>query len=244
VSRNDYAAAIAHARAAAEVGSEVAGAPEALRFGNHDALVCGDSMAALALTFVGDVAAARASSERALQRAARLQHPFSSALALYFGSMLHQLLDEPERCRELAEAANDLAVEQGFQLLRGWSDATAGWSIAATGGGATGVERLRRGTAIARGTGTAQMLPYLHVLLADACLRAGQPEAARAAVDEGLEATSGDGGVHRGELLRIAALLGVRPPQLLLDQAEEVATRLSIPWLHERVARSRASCTG
>jgi predicted ATPase len=201
-------------------------------------------MAALALTFVGDVAAARASSERALQRAARLQHPFSSALALYFASMLHQLLDEPERCREFAEASNDLAVEQGFQLFRGWSDATAGWSIAATGGGASGVERLRRGIAVARETGTAQMLPYFSVLLADACWRAGQSEAARAAVDEGLAAMSGDGGVHRGELLRIAALLGARPPQPLLDQAEEVATRLSIPWLHERVARSRASCTG
>jgi hypothetical protein len=85
------------------------------------------------------------------------------------------------------------------------------------------------------------MLPYLHVLLADACLRAGQSEAARAAVDEGLEATSGDGGVHRGELLRIAALLGAEERQQLLDQAKEVAQRLSSPWLQERIARSRAS---
>ena len=54
MSRSDYAAAIAHARAAAAIGTDIADAPEALRFGNHDALVCGDSMAAVALTFAGE----------------------------------------------------------------------------------------------------------------------------------------------------------------------------------------------
>ena len=244
VSRNDYAAAIAHARAAESVGAGAADAPEALRFGNHDALVCGASMAGVALTFVGDAVAARASSERALQRARQLQHPFSSTLALYFASMLHQLLDEPERCREFAEASQAQAVEQGFELFRGWSDATAGWAMAATGDGAAGVERLRRGIATARKTGTAQLMPYLAVLLADGCVRALQWDAARAAVDQGLQAMGVDGGgLHRGELLRIAALLDPARRAQLFEQADEVARRLSSPWLHERVARSRGSNT-
>ena len=242
VSRNDYAAAIAHARAAASVDAGAADAPEALRFGNHDALVCGDSMAALALTYVGDAAAARASSERALRRAQQLQHPFSSTLALYFASMLHQLLDEPGRCREFAEASQAQAVEQGFELFRGWSDATAGWAMAATGEGAAGVERLHRGIATARKTGTAQLMPYLAVLLADGCMRAQQCDAARAAAEQGLQAMGAHGGgLHRGELLRIAALLDPARRAELFEQADEVARRLSGPWLHERIARSRGS---
>jgi DNA-binding winged helix-turn-helix (wHTH) protein len=241
VSRSDYAAAIAHARAAAQVGTDVADAPGALRFGNHDALVCGDSMAAVALTFAGDAAAARASSERALQRAQRLQHPFSSTLALYFASMLHQLLDEPARCRELAEAAYAQAVEQGFTLFRGWCDATAGWATACTGDGAAGIERLRRGIAAAHATGTAQMLPYLRALLADGCLRARQLDAARAAAAEGLARMGSGGGVHRGELLRIAALLHPESRAQLLEQAAEVARRLSSPWLHERIAHGHGA---
>jgi DNA-binding winged helix-turn-helix (wHTH) protein len=244
ISRNDYAAAIAHARAAAAVDPATADAPEALRFGNHDALVCGDSMAALALTIVGDAAAARASSERALQRAQRLQHPFSSTLALYFASMLHQLLDEPERCRELAEASHAQAVEQGFELFRGWSDATAGWAMAAAGDGAAGTQRLRCGIANARRTGTAQMLPYLMVLLADGCLHARHFDAARAAVEQGLQLMGNGGGVYRGELLRVAALLEPTRRADLFGCADEVAHRLSSPWLHERIARSRHAANG
>ena len=175
LARNDYAAAISHARAAASIGADAADAPEALRFGNHDALACGDSMAAVALTFLGDAAEARAGSARALP-------PRPSSCSIRSAARWRctsrrcciSCSTSPSAARELAEAAQAQAVEQGFELFRAWSDATAGWAMAATGDGAAGVERLRQGLATARKTGTAQLLPYLRVLLADGCLRARQ----------------------------------------------------------------------
>lgn len=243
LTRYEYAAAIEHARAAAALGSGIAHTDEGLRYGNHDALVCGDSMAAIALAIVGDSPAAHAASERALDRAQRIQHPFSSTLALYFASMLHQMLDAPERCREMAEAAHAKAVEQGFELFRGWADATAGWAIAAGGDGVAGLARLRSGIATARATGTAQLQPYLATLLADGCCRAGEFEAARQAVAQGLAAMgSNAGGVYRGELLRIDALLDSERRAQRLAEADDIARRLGSRWLHERVARS-GRCT-
>jgi DNA-binding winged helix-turn-helix (wHTH) protein len=240
ISGDDYAGAIAHARAAAAAAAAVEPA-DALRFGNHDALVCGDSMAAVALTIVGDESAARACSARALARARALQHPFTSALALFFAAMLHEMLDEAERCLELAEASHAEAVDHGFELFRGWSDAIAGWALAASGRSEQGIERLQSGIARAEATGTSQLLAYLVMLQADGCLRARQLDAARAAVERGLRMMGTRGGVHRGELLRLSAQLDPHRRAELLKEARDVAERLSSPWLTDRIERRRSA---
>jgi predicted ATPase len=123
---------------------------------------------------------------QALALAQERPHPFSRALALAYAAMLHQFRREEHLAQETAQAAVALCREQGFPYYLAWGTILQGWALTAMQPGEEGMAQMRDGMAAIRATGARLRWPYYLALLADACARTREPDAALAMLAEGL----------------------------------------------------------
>src|SRR5205814_994754 len=99
--------------------------------------------AAWAAWLLGFPDAARRHSREALALAQRLKKPLDLAFAQLSAVVLHTLLREPDRAREIAESLIQLATEQQFPLFLALGTLYRGWALAEQGYGEEGVAQLR-----------------------------------------------------------------------------------------------------
>jgi class 3 adenylate cyclase/predicted ATPase len=194
---------------------------------------------AWALWLRGQSDAARRMSDRAMDMAGELGHPFTRALTLSFDAWLCQFEGDVEATERRAADALALASEQGFGFWIGWAEIMQGWAQAAGGRHGDGVARMREGLAHWRAVGSELGQPYFLTLLASALADAGDLAAARDALAAGEEVAARNGeGWWDPELHRLRGEL------LLLDggQATEAEShfRAAVTIARERGAEALA----
>lgn len=141
---------------------------------------------ALVLWLLGYPDQALVQSDRAVELAGQLAHPYSLAFAWCWAAWLRQLRQETEPSLAMAEASRTLCFDHDFKLLELIASIVAGWATAAQGRIETGLGQLRQKLNDFDQTGA--QLGHLHfwVLLADTYLRAGQIDAGLAVVEQAL----------------------------------------------------------
>jgi hypothetical protein len=128
---------------------------------------------------LGQDAEARSACTAAVGLARSIDHPYSLAVALAYGGITQQMLDDPAAVRETAAELRELCDRYDFAYYREWALLLAGWS--ATDG--SGIHLARLGINNLRAAGSFARMPYWLSLLADRLDRDGQPHAARATLD-------------------------------------------------------------
>lgn len=150
------------------------------------------------------------STQESVKLAREVAHPHTLAFALTYAGVCAQLLREPQRALEWAEAGLALSREHRLQVWLVWSVLLRAWAIAQQGRVNEGLQILIQGIEQVKRTGVRTTFPFFLSLRAELHLKLGQLEAGLAAVREGLE-WSDDTGEHssdaelfrvRGELLR------------------------------------------
>ena len=228
--RGELLACFEHAAAGAKLYEVGEHAGLAARYGNHDAGGCCRWFHAIALALHGDFVAARATSQAAIRLTEELGHPFSQALALFFGSMLQQIMRETAMAQDYAERSVRLATEYGFAMVRAWASCISGWARVVKGEHASGITAIHAALEAAQRTGTKQLQPYFFAVLADACLLARRTSDGLAAVLKGIDAArSTHERFYEPELLRLegeftrASKTGIRRCAPLFTRAADIA---------------------
>ncbi len=176
-----------------------------------DAVTACHQWAALSALHLGRPEEAVRVSDRAIAMVAApgRRHAAPSALAL--GAIVGQCLGDPVRTRDLAERAIDEAAERGFAYRVAMGHVLHGWGRAALGDTAAGIAELRDGITQSRATGAHMDEAYYFGLLADACLRDGDADGARSALDEAREVLPRGGKFfHESELQRLRGEVALR----------------------------------
>ncbi len=160
--------------------------------GSHAALFGQDprvtclSYASVVLWLLGFADEAQRQSAEALRVAQELAHPYTLGFALFFAGTQHHQRRDAAQTLELAEAAIALCTEHGFPLWRAGATTLRGWALAQAGACDEGIEEMRRGMQDWRATGAEVTRPYFLAMLGEGCLKAGRPDEALAAINEGL----------------------------------------------------------
>jgi DNA-binding SARP family transcriptional activator/tetratricopeptide (TPR) repeat protein len=204
---------LAHERCAGAESLAVGSMPEvhALAWSAHAHWLLGEQ----------DLAVTRAN--QAIERARSIGHPYSLAVALAYGAVTEQLLGDRGRLRNTIAELAAICDRYGFAYYREWGLVLEGWST----GGTRGLSVLREGIGNLRDQGSLARMPYWLSLLADAMIRNGTPDPARAALDAARTAAESRGDTWwLPEVLRMRAGLApaARRDVLLasaLDLAEE-----------------------
>lgn len=173
------------------------------------------AMATLAwiLWYLGQPDQACAVSHEALALARTRPDAFNLALCLIFAAEVHQRRGEVQQAREYAEAAIAISVEQGFPIYLAWGTILQGAVLAEQGSHEAGIAQIHRGLAAYESTGATLGLPNLLALLAQACDRTGQVEAALDRVDEALVLVEDTGErIDEARLHRLRGELMLRAP--------------------------------
>ena len=161
-----------------------------------------------ALWLLGHEEQALASSDRELELARRIDHPFSLTYALTFAAWFHRMRGDVERSNTLASELRRLATERGVTLYRAVGVILCGSAQCERGDLVAGLALLEAGINEYRQTGSSVILPYWEGLLADALRRAGRLVEAQAALERGFSAIQNN---HErwceAELLRYRARL-------------------------------------
>jgi predicted ATPase len=126
-------------------------------------------------------------SREALRLAHKLGHPYSTDWVLICAAWIHQLRQEPQEARGLAETVISLSQDQGFQLWLALGTMLHGWALAMQGQGAAGIAQIHEGMVACRGLGSEEARSYSLALLAEACGSAGQSEEGLNALTEALD---------------------------------------------------------
>jgi class 3 adenylate cyclase/predicted ATPase len=188
-------------------------------YGGHDPGVCCRLFSGITLWALGYPARALEDSNAGLTLAEELSHPFSSALALVWDGMLHQVRGEVELTRDRAKAAITLSTEHGFPQWLAAGLVFDGWARAEQGEAEAGIAQLCRGLAQMRATGAEVFTPYFLSLLAAQYLKHGNTNEGLSAIEEGLSASK-----TRGQHQWTAELYRLKGELLLArsaDSAEE-----------------------
>jgi hypothetical protein len=221
-------------------------------FGNHDAGTCGLNFSARALALLGRLDEAVSQSDRSVDLARRLDHPFTLAQSLFFGATVHQARQDIDRTRQTASASAAISRDQSFGLMHAWAAVLLGWSLADA-DPAAGIPMMKQALSTMHATGGAQFVTHFLGLLAEAQLACGRIEEARTIAADGLEIVEKTGErFYQAELMRLHG-------ELLLashgDKAEgeagrayvnalEIARAQGAGLLQLRVAMSLARLTG
>lgn len=133
-----------------------------LIIGSHSA-VHARAWSAHAHWMLGDLAAAARCAEDAVARARMLTQPYDLAIALSYGALTWQLLDEKGRLLEAAAELDALSRRFHFAYYPEWGAVLSGWAQ----GGPDGARRVRGGLARLRSIGAFARMGYWLALLAD-----------------------------------------------------------------------------
>src|SRR5262249_16127411 len=114
-------------------------------------------------------------------------HPFGLGFALVLAAMVHQLRREGRAVQACAEAAINLATEQGFPYWIAYGTILRGWALLTHQGQAqAGVEQMHQGLIAHRATGAEANRSYLVALLAEAHGTLGVPATGLTVLTEAL----------------------------------------------------------
>jgi class 3 adenylate cyclase len=216
-------------------------------FGGHDPGVCAGNFAAQAHWLLGFSEKSLVFGTDALAMAERIAHPFSFAVVLQYGSMLHIDRGEPELALQRLDAAEALIAEQrlGFvlepQLLRGAA-------LTAQGAFKEAAAFLRAG--LASRTGATRMGCYGLAKLADVLTRQGEHGAALVAARDGLRNGEETGQrqweaeLHRLEGIALCGLNRLEEGQSALEEAIRVARKQQAKAYELRAATNLARLWG
>ncbi|HEV2784759.1 MAG TPA: BTAD domain-containing putative transcriptional regulator [Solirubrobacteraceae bacterium] len=231
-----------HLEAAIErVGAE--GSPEHLRhYGTDPAVVCGTRLA-IVLWLQGLPDDAVLACDAALERAARLDHPYTTATARSFAGLLAVELGDVQRLREDVARIDARGGPQAAifaEALRGY--------VEVNGGRRANMARIRRALTAAE----AAAAPGIEVLMgriALATLEAGGEVRGALAVAERMLERSGQVRVYEAEFRRVRAVclraIGRdEEADAELDAASSLASRQGARMLEERVLRTTRNARG
>ena len=126
------------------------------------------------LWYLGYPDQALSSSRRAIAIAKEISHPFSVAAALSWAAALHQLRQEADQTREVAEADLALSTEQPIPFYAAHAMVLHGWALVEQRQCEEGIARLREGIDAYRATGSEIESSQWLALLAEACGKAGR----------------------------------------------------------------------
>ncbi|HWE53438.1 MAG TPA: BTAD domain-containing putative transcriptional regulator [Bryobacteraceae bacterium] len=124
-------------------------------------------------------------ASEAIAAAARMQHPFSQAIALDYAAMLHVFRGKSREALDRGRQAVDLCSRHGFAYYLAMANVLTGWASAAEGDAPAGLAQLREGLEGMRGLGAEIRLPYYFALLAETLGRTGQVGEALASLSSG-----------------------------------------------------------
>jgi DNA-binding SARP family transcriptional activator len=116
---------------------------------------------------------------RAIELARAVDHPYSLAVALAYGSITHQMRHDLAELRRVVDELRQLCDRYGFAYYREWALVLDGWSRTDSGG----IDLARRGIDNLKSQGSFTRMPYWLSLLAGLLGRDGRPDAARATLD-------------------------------------------------------------
>jgi class 3 adenylate cyclase/tetratricopeptide (TPR) repeat protein len=214
-------------------------------YGGHDPGVCAGNMGAQSYWLLGYPETALEIGVGALALAERIGHPFSLEVALLYNAVLRLDRGEPELALQQLKAAETLAAEQRLGFV--WEPRfLRGAALSAQGAFEEAAACLREGLSI----GATRLRPYGLARLAEALMQFGRPEAALAAVKEGLEGQEQTGQRRwEAELYRLegVALLGLNrleEGQVALEEALRLAQRQQAKAYELRAAMSIAQLWG
>jgi predicted ATPase/class 3 adenylate cyclase len=194
----------------------------ALRYGQDSGVAC-RLFGALCLWMLGYPDQARQWNEVALTQAQGLAHAYTLAQALLFSTILHQCCGEASTAQERAEALLALCTEHGFAMYRLWGTVLRGSLLTAQGAWGEGLAQMREGLATWRTRGLTRLFWWwFHVLLAEACGRAGQVEEGLRVLEEALEAPQiAEDHFYEAEVYRLKGELLLQQSTAQQGQAEE-----------------------
>jgi len=115
-----------------------------------------------------------------------MAHPYSLSFGLLSASLFYAFRREVCAVHGHAEAAINLATEQGFPYWMAMGTMLRGWTLAQQGQAQDGIEQLHQGLRAFRATGAELWRPYFLALLAEAYGTIEQPETGLTALAEAL----------------------------------------------------------
>ena len=127
---------------------------------------------------------ALSSCTSAITLARTIDHPYSLAVALAYGSITHQMRHDLPGLKDTVAELRALCERHGFAYYREWALILDGW--VRTDG--SGIGLARRGISNLKAEGSLARMPYWLSLLAALFARDGQADAARAILDAALAA--------------------------------------------------------
>jgi predicted ATPase len=146
----------------------------AFLYGEDAGVLC-HSFAAWTLWCLGYPDQGLVRSHEAVTLAQHSGHPFSLGFALCWAGVFHQWRCEVRAVHERAEAAINLATEQGFPQWRAQGAILRGWALAQQGRAQEGIAQIEQGLRAFRATGAEIERSYFLALLAEAHGTMGQP---------------------------------------------------------------------
>jgi predicted ATPase len=144
----------------------------------HAAITAGDPYAAMliylamTLTFLGYIDQGRRRMNEAVSEARRLGHAHTLAEVLAYAGVIEQAAVSPGRVQRYAQETVALAQEHGFPTWWVLGTVQHGWSLAALGQGAEGINVIKEGRLTARAMSVVLGKSYVLALLAEAYARA------------------------------------------------------------------------
>ncbi len=155
-------------------------------YSGHDPGVCSRSFGALSLWQLGFPDRALAGCRDGKALADDLGHPFTIIVAWWAMGLINVLRREIAATLEAGETLIRDCDEMGFRPFVPLGRIFRGGALAEQGGYTEGIEELRDGISGMRGVRTEYTLTVFCAWLAGLCLKAGRPDEAARALDEGL----------------------------------------------------------
>ena len=181
--RGDFASALTHIEQVISCYDPARHHAHAALYG-QDPSVLALGFKAVVLWFLGQPSQALSADQLALTRAQEMGHRFSQALALCMSAYLHLLRREAQAAESQANATLALANEYEFAYLAAEALIYRGWALTQQFREKDGIRLIREGLAAFEATGAVAGKTAYLAILAEACARCGQDQAALNALDE------------------------------------------------------------
>lgn len=204
--------ALAHAKQALAIYDPTQHHTHIFHYGGHDPGVCCRQLSARLLWLLGYPDQARHSAQASLQLAQQLPYPTNIVFALNNTAAIHIHLREPSIVLEMMPKAIPVAIKHEMPISLAQGLIQHGWALAMQGDVEQGIVEFQQGLTSWKALAAVLHLSYFPLLLAEVHLKARQPEAGLAAVEEALAAATAyddhywEAEIHRlrGELLLMA----------------------------------------
>jgi tetratricopeptide (TPR) repeat protein len=177
--------------------------------------------AAWALWALGYPDQAQLRMHEALSLTEELSHPYTSAWAFHFDSVLQSCVRDWHAALESAEAVCDISKEWAYPITEAYSACARGLALAKTGQVEEGIPQLRRGISDLQAAEVRIGISSQFTWLADAYFEAGQTDEGLRTLEEGFAYVAVSQERYReAELHRLKG-------ELLRQQGEETAAEAS-----------------